>query len=387
MGKATRAKQAKQEEKEQQVASLLLQHSRKKDAYFSDPLEVRLRAEIAPFFQHSFRENIRFTSRLKTQDPTKRLLELVRYHFCLYRVPRLFEKAWTLEHKVPSGAYIPARRDVNPDAEYRPWYITIALGGSLYKTHTKGFLTKQETHILLNCPHDSLSIREAVTYSVAKAICGNDGIALKIAKSKFSERLTSKNDYWHGCIRFFATQPDINNLTVRQLSDFTDFLMHLRNQDANASIFGHGYTIASLTKRMIAWHHQLAREKVLGDHKWEGHAIHNEVIKSKNEQGKPCWWYIRQILNSKDLAAEGTAQRHCVTAYRGRCSSGDVSIWTLRYNEVDDWNSASRKVTIELTNRGDIVQARGLANRSPRPEEKNIIGRWATSNGLNLVRC
>jgi hypothetical protein len=40
------------------------------------------------------------------------------------------------------------------------------------------------------------------------------------------------------------------------------------------------------------------------------------------------------------------------------------------------------RITLELTEWGEIVQCRGFANRRPQPNEVSIVKRWADEYGL-----
>ena len=51
---------------------------------------------------------------------------------------------------------------------------------------------------------------------------------------------------------------------------------------------------------------------------------------------------------------------------------------------IDNFKQAKRKLTIEVRNDGTIVQARGLANRGMKSDEKAIVARWAKENGLYM---
>lgn len=81
-----------------------------------------------------------------------------------------------------------------------------------------------------------------------------------------------------------------------------------------------------------------------------------------------------------NLAAEGSAQRHCVFGYRTRCANGSCSIWSLTRTYLG--GSKVRHLTIELNSQGCIVQKRGLANRLARPDEEHVVAEWAARFNL-----
>lgn len=93
-------------------------------------------------------------------------------------------------------------------------------------------------------------------------------------------------------------------------------------------------------------------------------------------------WKFTQITNGSGLAKEGSAMRHCVYSYKHRCVSGACSIRSL--TSEDQAGKVARHLTVEVNQYGEIVQARGLANRPARPEERSVLKLWAQGRGLSL---
>ena len=71
--------------------------------------------------------------------------------------------------------------------------------------------------------------------------------------------------------------------------------------------------------------------------------------------------------------------RHCVGSYAYSCARGDRSIWSLRYN---DELENKRLVTIDVSQKHHILQARGKMNRTPPDEHLTIIHLWADREGI-----
>lgn len=394
MGKATKAKQAKEEEAAQKVASILLSHPSTKNRTVVTRPQEEFSDDVQRYSQWFVRTPESFVSKLKSADQAKRRIEYAKHLFVRYRVPRIFDKVWnTVEtaqvRLLRRGQMEPGRAPTANNGKYRRWFVTLASGGSLYKLHTKGLLTKQETHLLLTCPYENMDINRAIFWAVSKAAGADSGTARKISESKIGEHDSDSGlfEFWANCARFFAAAPDTKGLTIQQLSDLTDFLVAQRQQDRNYSIFGHGFTIASLQKRMVDWHYELRRTKDLSGYEWPGHDIPDFEYETQalSDERRTGYWKLIQIKSGKDLAAEGTAQRHCVYSYKNGCMNGDHSIWTLRYSELEG-DVGSRKLTIQLYNSGNVGQMRGLANRMPRPEEINVVARWCKENGLTMAR-
>ena len=93
-------------------------------------------------------------------------------------------------------------------------------------------------------------------------------------------------------------------------------------------------------------------------------------------------WTITELLTDRDLVLEGQAMRHCVAAYADRCARGQASVWTLR---VETGRGGRRALTVEVDPAGRVVrQARGTANRRPRPAELDVLAAWAAAEGLRV---
>lgn len=353
------------------------------------PPETPLTDEIVKYHADYVRDLSLFAPKTKSKSRQRQLIELVRFAFGRYPVPKLLEQAWrAAAPALRAGEGHHARRhqpalnlalrdNVNEQRfDFCAWYICLATGKSFYKTIAKGLMTKMEAHLFVNCGHD-LTLPQALYFAVARAQGAADGLALRIARSKLHEM--PFEDFWRDAARFFAGEGNAPE-SMKELSDLVDFLLAQRREHPGFHLFGGGHTRESLLRRMQDWHYALRRIKVMGDHQWSGHAIDDQSFEYKVE-GKIWHWDFIQIKSSKALAAEGTAQRHCVYSYRDGCIRGDISIWSLSLR--DPLGDRKRKVTIELRNNGYIAQKRGLANRGTRPEEEHAIQRWARANGLS----
>ena len=363
MGRSTQVKNEKKAQAEDAVRYSFVRNNvlmKEKSIIPEKPLEL----DIAKYSSLAIRDIKSFTKKTKSKNRDKQVFELVRYAFGKYPVCSVLADAWNID---PDNKKSPIA-----NVDMKLWYICAARGGSLYKEHAKDYLSKKEVHNFLTCPH-SLNMAEGLIYSVAKSMGASEGICLRIARSKIREKTFT--DFWKNCVRFFAENtPD----SVNAINDLTDFLQSRIQVNRDYTIFGN--TLASLTKKMHDWHWELQRVKAMGDARWEGVGIADDEFIVKDAAGNETKWHMRQIKNSKDLAAEGTRMRHCVYSYKYGCVNGTLSIWSL--SKEDQFGKDVPKVTIELRNEGYIAQARGLANRATRPEEKNIIRLWCARNHL-----
>lgn len=356
-----------QELKEQRLrdaqARLHIHNKTSKVVVTSSPTEPLLKL-LEPYRKYFLTDENTFKLKTKSSSDEKKLLELVRYLLCKYRVNSQFTKIWF--RKIPTKVYNWRESQATIPEDPALWFICVAQGGSLYKAHSKKYLTKMETHTLITCPHD-LTFEQAMVFAAAKTFTLKEGTALRLAHSKLST--LNFTDFVKTVIYFFAKNPPN---TLEEINDLLDFILARHRESATWSLAGR--TLDSIRQKCRDWHFELRRIKVMGDSNWEGAPIPDVAIQTGSER-QPLRWQFTQIRSSKALAAEGTAMRHCVYGYKNQCTRGDISIWSLTLD-------GNRKVTLELRNSGDIVQARGLANRPMRPEERYVVQLWARSNHL-----
>lgn len=327
----------------------------------------KLSAIFEPHLTDAWRPLDSYKPKIRSSRLDRLALDAARHLFGKHPVPRILWQAW-------SSA--PAKGSA---VDGRAWFIAIGLGRSFLKTCAKGILTRREAHLFLACPHDLL-IEQALHWAVARAAGASDGDALRICRSKI--HTLPFNDFWRGAARFFAAnQP----ASPQQASDLCDFFSWRRREDPKFDLFGNGYNIASLIVRMESWHRDMARSKAMGSEAWAGVDIPDWTGKLSSNGLAEETWRVAQILSSKALAAEGNAMRHCVLSYKGQCMSGQASIWSLSIEEFG--GIFERKLTIEVNNRNrEIVQIRGLANRSARDHEMRAARLWARASDLSFGR-
>jgi len=362
MGKKTLEKLRERELKEESFKNFFANQGMKfkeKEIQIKKSLETPLEGYIpSEFYGKRIREPRDFKAKFKTNDVDKKFVYFTKHLFCKYKTPKFFDK-------------IIVRNKLNK--EKFEWFVSAATGESLYKKYFKDFLTKKETHIFLNCPYEDFSIEEVFVYSVAFAECNDVGISSRIAKSKLREK-NIRTDYWRNCIKFFANKDRVPE-SINDINDLVDYLQAEVLRNPNFDIFGNGFTLKSLQKRMVDWHYELKRAKEFGNFTWEGANIKDFVMYINKDKINEELIEIIQIKSSKELLNEGKVQHHCVFGYKQNCISGHCSIFSLRIN-------GKIKVTIEVRGHS-VVQARGFANRITRGEEDYIIKQWMNANGLS----
>ena len=386
MGKSSKIKNKAAEDKAAEFQRAFVERSR----VLATPVPVDpLINEFVAYSGQFVRQPDTFVLRTRSDHRAKQALEMARHLFGRFRVPRVLEGAWSAYVQEPQQdrpalpRYGRGNQDIrrgqgpaNPNfrtTDFRAWYVCVATGGSLYKEHTKALLTKKETFLFLGAP-PVLDMCQSVVWAVARAAGATDGDAQRLARSKIAERTFEA--WWFDVVRFFCLPGNMPS-GVAQVNDLVDYVAAKRMEDRAFRLLGSSQTLAAVLRRMEQWHRALARAKDLSGITWEGVALPDHTIEQKDPEhkGRVIEWTFHQITTGKELAQEGTAQRHCVFGYKASCVSGQCSIWSL--TRTDALGGKVRRLTIELSRTGVISQKRGLANRMPRPEEEHVVGQWA----------
>ena len=379
MGKRIRAREAQRRRDDNVVRAVLKSHSEKVGprtrAYAPDcfdEFDYQYRKKVDALRGYTLRPPTDWRCRIKSKSEEKRFLDLVRFSFARYRVPAHLEHVWIDDDF--GGPTMPdpvtARGVEGPDL--LRWYLVAAQGGSLYKQEAHPWLSKQECHHFLNAPADVSYVRRAMWYAIARAQSDRKAAALNVAHSRIGCYPIAWS-WWKEVARFFARNPT----TVDEIDDLADFLFVAKQEDAVFTLKGR--TLATLRRRMEDWHRALRKSQAIGGGAWAGSPLPDidyEVGKAHHR----AIWRFRQIKTGNDLYQEGQQMHHCVSTYKGRCMSGDISIWSLSYEFPI--GRAHRGVTMEVRSDGMIAQCRGFANRLPYPNEVAMVKRWARDYDL-----
>lgn len=395
MGKSVKLKQRQAAAEEADFQARFAQASRQSKARANKPPPPLL-DELRAYDRHFVRSPADFVLRTRSDHRDKQVLELARHLFVRFRVPRILDQVWSAylperaaprpiaqrprwQHNPPPEPVARARNPNLARIDFRAWFICVAQGGSLYKSHTKGLLTKKETHAFLAAPAD-LDLCQAVIHAVALCAGASVGAGLRLARSRLPQQLLT--EFWLDAVRFFCL-PGNEPSSPQQVNDLIDYLAARQAEDRAFRLLGGGHTLPALLRRMESWHRALARARDLSGISWAGMDLPDHEIKQKDpvRHDLHILWRFRQITTGKDLAAEGTAMRHCVFSYKHGCVNGSCSIWSLTRTDIT--GTAARRLTIELRADGTIAQKRGLANRRPRPDEEHVVAQWAQAMGLH----
>lgn len=328
------------------------------------------------------RDPLSWHPQMKTRDAARLRLAAARHLFALYPVPATLERVW-IDDTGLSADEVRLRRG---------WYVVAARGGSLYKAGLNAWLTRKEVHAFLNPPPD-LGLDEAFWHAIALSYTSDAGLAMCIARSKIARSPRTEILFWRTVARFFCAHP----APLETIDDLCDYLAECRRRDRGYSL--EGRTLAALSRRMHEWHRDIAaierieavrrRANARGavahaaDATWPGSPLSDWewVPSAKDAKSKGERFVVRQLKRAEDLVMESRAMRHCVSAYAAKCITGNASIWSLRRCSKD---GIDRLLTIEVNRQDRAVQVRGFANRVARPDERNVLQRWARARRIDL---
>jgi hypothetical protein len=258
--------------------------------------------------------------------------------------------------------------------------VRIARGDSFAKMcKSRDFpitLTNNQCHQFLTSNSESTFI--SALRRVQIQTWGGDNRLLKVLMAReLGRRLHGivAETFLDSVIAWFSKNP---MLDLEQFGPIMDFFFMKLAEDNKFSLKGR--SAMAVIRAMEDWHQDLAKRKITQGKEYKpsgfkpGHYEFNHREPSGNYS--LCCYDIIEILNSKELHAEGKAHKHCVLSYSGSIEQGYCSIWSMKLN-------GDRAITIEVRSK-NIVQAKGSCNRSASIAEFKILQRWANENGIGI---
>lgn len=333
----------------------------------------------------AIRDGALWRPKLKTRDRARLRLAAARYLYARYPVSAALESVW-LES---TGL------DANEIALRKAWYVTVARGDSLYKAGANAWLSRKEVHCFLNASGD-FGFAEAFWLAIARSYTDDQGLAVRLARTKIARTPRHELAFWREVARFFCGHP----ASKEEIDDLCDYIGAMHQRDAAYSLKGR--TLASLRRQMVDWHRDIAaierieamRRRAAGRTQggagtqpergaWDGSRLEDWEWQPSAKEAKVRGerFFVRQLKTAEDLVAESRAMHHCVSMYAAKCIAGNASIWVLRRTAL---GKIERLLTIELDPQNRAVQVRGFGNRLALPEERKVVERWAKARGVAL---
>lgn len=372
MGKSTRKKQEAAAEAEAKWTSVLTQRGHNSGKSQREVHGVRIAtSRIHNNLGQAIRSIHQWKYTGKSRRTDRQQLELLRYLFGKYPVPHFLENVMLEE-----------RNEVATRSPFTRWYMCVALGRSLYKECTREYMSKKETHWFLQAPHNISTVKEAIWWAKAMAICNDTGLAYRMCRSAITHRGNYTDKFWVDVHRFFVNNP----VSLKEMDELIDYICAARRENENWTI--NKRSLESIRRKSEEWHRAQIKMQTIGGGSWAGMGVSNWEFKTgkthpdpqKNTERK---WRVFEITTGNALAQEGQRMRHCVAGYKSQCMNNSCAIFTMRSSTM--LKPDERHLTIEVdVHARRITQARGLANRLPRPQEREILNKWAFQNGLTM---
>jgi hypothetical protein len=297
------------------------------------------------------------------KSPERQFAELARHLLARYPVPPVVDQ---LLFRTQPGV----RED---------WFRRLGDGRNLrLLPGMTAVLTKKMAHLALQAPED-LDFVKAIRQGQVYAMGGGKRLARALfatpmgfhlgTESQESRRLT--------LIQWLIQQPRLDPAQIRPIYDYTHYRWE---REPGFRLAGRSPT--ALLELIEGWQLELGETSELlrsgrRDYPASGLSPGEWHIGAGLDR---TTWRMVEVLNSRDLIAEGKAMRHCVATYDTSLAGGWCSVWSLR---TERFGVEQRALTVEVHLSSDqVVQARGKCNRFPNAEEAHILVLWARQNGL-----
>ncbi len=277
--------------------------------------------------------------------------------------------------------------------KHQDWFIHIGSGHNIRTADGLPVpLTKKMAHHYLQAP-DRYTVLTAFRWAQVQSLGGDSCLSDAIAGTQLARRFKD-NDFWLSVLRFFVDNPLLDRTHVHPIIDFIWNEKYVDQQDYDAdgrlqntgpaqpNFTMRGRSGDSLLAQVDAWHRRLGRVTLhAGDCRWNRWVIDDyRFVEGNQTTDNSRVWFIRELLSSKELVAEGRKQKHCVASYAASCASGASAIYTM---DVRDKAGERKLLTIEVSRKHRVLyQVRGKRNRLPTNTEALALRRWTQENGL-----
>jgi hypothetical protein len=315
-----------------------------------------------------------------SHNPLRQFTSLAAFLLAKYPLPPFLDSVWFRGH--------------GDQAQWQQaCYRALARGGSPRRLDFPIALTKQMSRHFLQAPKDFL-LEQALRWGQVLGLGGSPRLVRAILGSRLAASF-EHNDFWTTVIRWLIENPMLDPAQIGPLIDFiyqqnfepqlvetAPGVMGVRPIEPNFSMKGR--TAASLIQRMREWHASLRKQPEKADLEWLPAGIGGfELVEGTLVSGSLRRWTIVELLSRQALFHEGQVMRHCVASYDRSCAGGGSSIWSMGLER--NHGKRKRMLTIELAvGSKRICQIRGKANRLASQKELEIVGRWASQQGLSI---
>lgn len=315
---------------------------------------------------------------VKKHNRDRQFSDLARHLLATYDVPLFMDQVW-----------------FNGDETHQNWFKHIGAGQNIRTAQDIPLaFTKKMAHHFLNAPKQ-YTVEEALRWGQVHGLGGDRRLVDALRGTRLTQDFNN-DDFWINVIRFFIANPMLDVSHVNPIIDyiwnqkyenrrvFVERGVATETEPVQPNFSMNGRTPETLLRQVAAWHRELGKEMGAGNLHWRYSDINDLRFQEGNKQEHDTkFWYIRELVSTDELVAEGRAMSHCVRTYAKSCYAGRSSIWTM---EVEDEHGRRKVLTIEVSLSEKLIrQVRGKRNRRPTLKEKNLLRRWAAQEGLQLA--
>lgn len=263
--------------------------------------------------------------------------------------------------------------DITASPKWSTLALDLAAGKNVQKSKYCPYpFNKKMAHYFTNAPK-TLSHTEASWYGIIAGLKGD--IRLISIFHQHYRGVNKPLSFLQPIIKLLSQ--GASNMEYYELRQLLAYLQHLWDEHGKLKI--KGWTFASLVRRANEWQREMYIRRASGggvNQSWAGAAYAPYLA-----EGEKHIYRITQLTSTTALFEEGRDMRHCVGSYFYKCTSQGTSIWSLRQYTGEKYK---RLVTIEVSSRHEIVQARRKLNAMPDKVQLNLIRKWAQREGLSF---
>lgn len=290
-----------------------------------------------------------------SKQATAQAKELATWLFCKYKIPGfLYQGLYETKNML-----------------YLEWLIHLGDGGKVKEMNKIPIpFTQKMGHYFLNAPA-KFSVAEALRWAQVKGLQGEDRLAERIVYSWLGSKPYSDEVFWEGFLQLVINGGMFN---LNKLTELIDFVREERRVNINYSLKGR--TLQSLFRQSDAWHNRFAGRAT--NQAWKPSGIDGYRTEKKSEVV-----VLEELTESRKLAEEGKAMKHCVASYAFYCAKGRSAIFSLRRYSSGILLDIMATIEVNIALQR-IVQAKAKMNKPINEEAKKYMEAWALHEGLAI---
>ncbi len=330
--------------------------------------------------------------RPKVRNIRRQFHSLANHLLCEYETPMFMDAAWSEPNSAEGELH-------------REWYLHIGRGQNLRTANTPVELTKMMARFITMAP-STLTIPQAIRWGQVRGMGGNERLAGEIVGSRMRNFLPDE-PFWTTVLHFFKNNPALTGAHINSIADYLYYqkfvpqdricgegsLEEIGAPFPNLSMKGR--TAAALLRLAEEWRNTMALQTSLATSQWKSANVPGYALLENDENGAAVrHWAVEELVNGKQLHAEGKYMHNCVASYFSSCLNGQSSIWSLRVRSASS-NKLKTVMTIEMEIRNQtrtLVQVKGRFNRRIETCDENplmkkaipILLHWAENRDVKI---